>query len=102
MKKLELFNKILAIVEEETEVSREDILSGSKKEEVVDARALFIFVLHMMGFYPVQISSLSGICSRCINPFISKFNDRKDERRILRINYESVVKQLRDLGEKIP
>lgn len=102
MKKRELFDKILAIVEEETEISREEILSKSKKEEVVDARALLVFVLHSLGFYPIQISLLSGICQRCINPYIANFKDRKDDRRILRLNYENVTKKLREIEEQTP
>lgn len=90
MKKQETFNRVLSLIEEETEVSRELILSGNKKEEVVDARSLLLYVLNEMGFYPVQIAALSGICTRCITPLIASFNDRKESRKMLRIYYEKV------------
>lgn len=40
--KTELFAKIMAVVSEITEVSKEEILSQSKTEECVAARALFV------------------------------------------------------------
>lgn len=96
MGKQETFNKVLSLIEEETEVRREMILSGNKTEEVVDARALLIYTLHELGFYPVQIAALSGICPRCVTPFIQSFNDRKDSRRMLGIYYEKVKRKLRE------
>ena len=94
MGKQDIFNRVLALVEEETEVTRNLILSGNKAEEVVDARALLIYTLYELGFYPSQIGALSGICPRCIMPFINNFNDRKDSRRMLGINYERVQRKL--------
>lgn len=94
MGKSEIFKKILAAVEEETEVRKEMILSGNKQEEVVDARSLLIRILYEQGFYPIQISELSGICSRCIHPFIVNFNERKQNHKLLGVNYERVKKKL--------
>ena len=96
MGKQEIYNKVLSLIEEETEVSRELILSGNKQEEVVDARALLIYTLYETGFYPSQISALTGICGRCINTFILNFEERKECRRMLRIYYD---KAKRKLGE---
>lgn len=94
MGKQETFNRVIEIIEEETEVDRDLILSGNKREEVVDARSLLIYTLYELGFYPVQIAALSGICPRCIMPFIQNFNDRKDSRRMLGIYYEKVKRKL--------
>lgn len=99
MGKQETFNLVLSLIEEETEVSRELILSGNKKEEVVDARSLLIYTLYEMGFYPVQIAALSGICPRCIMPFISGFHDRIEGRRMLRVYYENLKRKLRESGD---
>lgn len=96
MGKQDTFNRVLALIEEETEIDRTLILSGNKREEVVDARALLLYVLYDIGFYPAQIAALSGICSRCIMPFIQSFNDRKDGRRMLGIYYEKVKRKLRE------
>ena len=94
MGKQETFNKVLSIIEEETEIDRALILSGVKREEVVDARALLLYVLHDIGLYPAQIAALSGICPRCVMPFIHGFNDRKGNRRMLGIYYEKVKRKL--------
>lgn len=94
MGKQDTFNKVLSLIEEETEISRALIMSGNKREEVVDARALLINILNEQGFYPVQIAALSGICPRCIMPFILNFRERKESRRMLRIYYERVRKKL--------
>lgn len=96
MGKQETFNTVLSLIEEETEIDRTLILSGVKREEVVDARALLLYILHDIGFYPAQIAALSGICPRCIMPFIQSFNDRKDRRRMLGIYYEKVKRKLRE------
>lgn len=90
MGKQETFNRVLSLIEEETEVSRDLILSGNKREEVVDARSLLLYVLKDMGFYPVQIAALTGICTRCITSLIAGFNDRKESRRMLRVYHERV------------
>ena len=96
MGKQETFEKVLSLIEEEAEVSRDLILSGNKQEEVIDARSLLLYILYEIGFYPVQIAKLSGICSRCIMPLIHNFNDRKDSRRMLGIYYEKVARKLRE------
>lgn len=100
MGKSERYNKVLSIVEEETEVRKEMIVSGNKQEEVVDARSLLIRILYEQGFYPIQISQLSGICHRCVSPFIVGFNERKESHKLLGINYEKVKRKLGELEEK--
>ena len=96
MGKQETFSLILSLVEKETEISRDLILSGDKHEEVVDARALLLAILHEAGFYPAQIAALSGICPRCVSPFIVGFAERKSGRRMLGIYYDNVVRKLRE------
>lgn len=102
MKKIEIFNRVLSLIEDETEVDRNLILSGNKREEVVDARALLIYILHEQGMYPTKIAELSGICARCIPSFILRFKDRMESRKILGINYERVQKKLREIDENTP
>lgn len=102
MGKHAIFNNILSMVEEETEISREQILSGNKQEEAVDARALLIYTLYEQGLYPSQIAALSGICPRCVSPYIQNFPERKSSRRMLGIYYERVKRKLREMAEKEP
>ena len=100
MGKQETFNMVLSLIEEEAEVSRGLILSGNKQEEVVDARALLIFILFELGFYPSQIAALSGICPRCVSPFISSFSERRSQRKRLGAYYENVMRKLRESTEQ--
>lgn len=102
MGKRDTLNTVLSFIEEETEVSRDLILSGNKQEEAVDARALLIYLLHEIGFYPAQIGALTGICPRCIGPYIVNFGERKSSRKMLRIYYERVKRKLRECGEFSP
>ena len=100
MGKSERYNKVLSLVAEETEVRKEMIVSSNKQEEVVDARSLLIRILYEQGFYPIQISQLSGICPRCVSPFIVGFNERKENHKMLGINYENIKRKLGELEEK--
>lgn len=102
MKKLERYLSILHQVADETEINAEQIVSACKREDVADARALLINLLYEEGFYPIQISGLSGICPRCVNTYISQFKDRVDSKRMLGIYYENVRRKLRVPKEDTP
>lgn len=61
MKKSEIFAGILADVSSEAEIDSDRILSSERKEEVVDARYLVIFLLLGNGFYPAMIAERMGL-----------------------------------------
>jgi hypothetical protein len=94
MYKEQILNEVLSAVVEASEVEKEKILSGCKEEEVVDARALLIRLMNDKGLYPVQISKLTGLNIRCVTHFLLVFNERKNSRKILRINYDKLQNQL--------
>lgn len=94
MYKEQILNEVLSAVVEASEVEKEKILSGCKEEEVVDARALLIRLMNDKGLYPVQISKLTGLNIRCVTQFLLGFNERKNSRKILRINYDSLRNHL--------
>lgn len=71
MCKSEIFAEILNLVGEETEVSKELILSTSKVTEVVDARSIVVFFLTEFGLYPEQIAALLHKTSASIRYLIS-------------------------------
>lgn len=60
MKKTDLFFARLSEVEKATEIPRGVILSDARSEEVVDARALLIMLLHENGFYSKEIAGMVG------------------------------------------
>lgn len=76
MKKSEIFAGILADVSMETEIEEELILSGSRVEEVVDARYLVIFLLMRNGFYPRMIADRMGMTQRAVRKAASGFGAR--------------------------
>lgn len=94
MYKMQIFQEVLPAVVEAMEVEEEQILSGCKQEEVVDARALLIRLMNDKGLYPVQISKITGINIRSVTQFLLGFKERINSRKILRINYERLKNQL--------
>lgn len=94
MYKVQIFQEVLSAVVEEMEVEQEQILSGCKQEEVVDARSLLIKLMNDKGLYPVQISKITGINIRSVTQFLLGFKERINSRKILRINYERLKNQL--------
>lgn len=90
MYKMQIFQDTLSAVVEAMEVEQEQILSGCKQEEVVDARSLLIKLMNDKGLYPVQISKITGLNNRSVTQFLLDFRERVDSRKILRMNYESL------------
>lgn len=78
MKKSEIFASVLADVSAETEIDSDRILSSERKEEVVDARYLVIFLLLGNGFYPAMIAERMGmgLSARAVRSAISSFEAR--------------------------
>jgi hypothetical protein len=94
MYKMQIMQEVLSSVVDVTDIEQESILSGCKQEEVVDARALLIRLMRDKGLYPVQISKLTGINSRCVTRFLLGFKARINARKLLRIHYENLRSQL--------
>lgn len=78
MCKKELFEKIISIVSELTEIPREDILSRSRRADVTDARYLVIYTLYMQGVKIYKIAELTGIPCRSVYYAITSFSMRSD------------------------
>lgn len=94
MYKLEIFEKTISAIVEETEIKRELILSNAKQEEVVDARYLLVEIMSEQGLYPTQISHFTGICLRSVDNFLQGFSSRCNSRKIMRIDYDRVRNKL--------
>lgn len=76
MRKSEIFAAILSDVSSEAEIDSDRILSSERKEEVVDARYLVIFLLLGNGFYPAMIAERMGLTARAVRSAISGFEAR--------------------------
>ncbi len=94
MRKSEIFSKIINKVSDETEITKEEILSGSKKIEVVDARSITVILLNEHGFYPETIAKLMNKTSACIRHIISSFDERMKGNKMIEIYLQKVRKFL--------
>ena len=88
MRKTEIFAKILSLVERETEVSRERILSNDKDMETVDARYMVVVLLFESGLYPGVIAGMIHKTRRCVNHMLDGFNERMKRGKMMRIQME--------------
>jgi len=94
MRKSEIFSNIINTVSCETEIPNEEILSQSKKVEVVDARAIVVILLKEYGFYPETIAKLMNKTSACIRYIISSFDGRKKGNKMIEIHLQKLRKSL--------
>lgn len=76
MRKSEIFAAILSDVSSEAEIDSDRILSSERKEEVVDARYLVIFLLLGNGFYHAMIAERMGLSARAVRSAILGFEAR--------------------------
>lgn len=77
MCKSEIFNRVLDVVSQQTEVSREQILSRSKSMEVVDARCILFRLLQEQGLYPGQIATQARKTPAAIRYLLSQVEQIK-------------------------
>ena len=90
----ELADHILGIVAEELDVTKESILSKSRKAEVVDARHMAAKLLHARNVYPSRIAAFFNLSPRNIQHVITSFDARIQTNRALRNSYVKLTKRL--------
>ena len=76
MGKNEDFSKVIKVVTELTDVSRDSILGRSREQEVVDARWMVISLMREKGYPTKQIAPLMNHPIRTVNHAINNFSDR--------------------------
>lgn len=96
MSKTELFDHILSIVAEETELPAVRILSRKRDAETVDARYLLVYFLSDTGFTPSYIAERIGFTERAVTYIQTNFEERRSVQKILIINYENIRRKLRN------
>lgn len=96
MSKSEIFNTILRMVSEETEIPSAQILSGRKDTETVDARYLLVHFLFQSGLNPSYIAARIGKTERAVQPDSYQFRPASQHteniQNKLRKNQEEVRK----------
>lgn len=85
MVKSEIFSETVRAVCEVTEMTEGEIMSGSRREEVVDARHLLVSELRREGYYPSMIARRMRLTSRGVRRIISEFGDRESRSPGLRM-----------------
>lgn len=93
----ELAEYVVGLVSEELDVSREEIVSRSRRAEVVDARHMAAKLLYVHNVYPRRIARIFGLSPRSIQYALTSFEGRMETNRGLRSPYARVAKAL---GEK--
>lgn len=76
MVKTEIFERVLADVCEVTEIPERDIMSRSRREEIVDARHLLAAELSRGGYYPEMIAGRLHISGRAVRNMLRDFPSR--------------------------
>lgn len=95
MCKTQIFNDILQIVSEETEINEALILSDNKSTAVADARSILVDILREKGLYPVQIAEYLHKTPAGIRNLISGFENRKRSNGILAIYSQRIRNRMK-------
>ena len=91
-----MFNKILSVVAEETEIPAECILSRCKRREVVDARYMLVAALLDAGLYKTEIARLARLTGRAVEVISSNFDRRRAQSgRIFDVMYQRISSSVR-------
>lgn len=76
MEKSEYYGKVIKVVTELTGVTEADVLSYSRRSDIVDARWLVVCLLKESGWSTHRIAATMGHPERTINYALSNINDR--------------------------
>ena len=76
MGKSEDFSKVIKVVTELTEVTDQDIIGRSRRQDVVDARWMVITLMRDKGYSTRQIAHLMLKPERTVNNALCQFSDR--------------------------
>lgn len=91
---------VLEIVSYETDVEITQIMSRRSDAETVDARWICVRLLRELGYYPSKIAEMMRISPRYAQYIITDFDDRILLNTLMRRNYETARKRLRNNPEE--
>lgn len=89
-----LFDAAAKAVETVTELPIDTIISGSRREDIVDARYILVKLLFSQGMYPCQISIRTRKPRRTIYTILEGYDQRSRSRRHLREMYAEATRLL--------
>ena len=94
------FYNALQVVSKVTEISEEDILSKSRKMEVVEARVLLITALNSQGYHPMQIASKMDMAVSSVKALMDSFEQRTKSNGIFNKMYSEIMRKLAEYQEE--
>lgn len=88
------FNRVLEMVSRISEIEIKDIISKTKRTEVVDARGLFFKALIKLGYYPRQIAQKMKRTPEGVRYLLNNFYYKEKSNKILKKLSEEIDKEI--------
>ena len=88
------YERVVNAVAEATDLTKSQVLSKRKYQEVTDARWIVVYLLKEQGCYTPRIAEWMGMTTRNVNLILSAFAFRLSVEKQLRSNLESARKLL--------
>lgn len=84
-----IIDEILQTVSEETGVSKADIISKSKREEIMIARKVFVMLCKKIGIPTSAIAECLGVSYQSVS-----YLNKQDNRKIIAITGQNISKKM--------
>ena len=95
--KTQIFNTLLDIVSQECEVTKEDILSQKKVEEIVDARTILVYFCKDYGLHNAEIAKfLNRKKTDTICEYMEKYTIYRKQSAKFRMDVNRITTRLQD------
>ena len=99
MSATKLYKQILPIMSEETDICEESIESECRCSDVVDSRNMIMYILNKIYDIPVKnISKIFNFSNTNTYNHINNFENRMNNRKILQLYYNKIVKRLSEIN----
>lgn len=99
--KTQIFNTLLDIVSQECEVTKEDILSHNKAEEIVDARTILVYFCKDYGLHTAEIAKfLNRKKTDTICEYMGKYPIFRKQSAKFRMDVNRITSLLSDILPK--
>lgn len=91
-----IIQKIINIVSEYTDVTTEEMIGKSRREDIVDARFMAIYICsYKLCISTSVLCDYFSITKQNISYVVGTFNDKKRERPYLGMAYKGVIQELK-------
>lgn len=93
-----IYNEVLHLVAEETEISAEMIVSKSRLAEVVDARQMVVWFCFKAGLHPRTIADKLGITRQAVCQKIATIADRRAN-KAFEFTFQRIASKLQETSK---